>query len=666
MLGNIATIVVLVLIAIAVGWVILRLLSRSYIKTTPGMAFVRTGGLRGGRATVPVVVMNGAAWVFGFLHRLKWVSLETMALEVRHVEENALITLDPQYVDLEARFFIKIKADAASIATAARSIGGEVVDEGRVRRLVEPKINGAIREIAATVNLQTLLERRSDFIRQVKESLQTDLAENGLVLESVSIITLRPTLQGHFSTDDILGAQVARANAVVIEQALTDKNRLEKVGAIDRARQDAESERERLAIEESVEKERAERTKNIALVRAAEEAAARIVQEQKREEAERAHILAERALREAAIENERLEALLHEQLEQAVAMERVLREQAIALAEEERQTRIAEATAQKFAAARLQIQADKEREQALQEAMTVTEKAAADREAQLELMSTQLEADKQSIETRSQLELETFRLKEMAEVQRSIATAQGEATRIRAEAELEAAKMAALGERERASAAGLAEVQVAMERVQVLLKEAEAVRRKLIAEAEGEKAKAEALASNGRVAHELELARMSTDAYRAIEIAKAEALGEAISGMKMNLFGDAAMAQRLLQLVTVAQSTGHVYDALPPAARATLDGLAERIGKPAPTENAHSITGTLDTLLALVREHYPDILDQNPPLGELADQLLNANDIPDDLTETLNRLMKNPSLRDLPLDTALALAKDWLGWEGAS
>ena len=170
---------------------------------------------------------------------------------------------------------------------AARTIGGEIVDESAVRKLVEPKINGAVRDIAVSFSLKDLLEQRTAFIRRVQERLRDDLAENGLVLESVSILTLRPTLQGHFSTDDILGAQVARANAAVIEEALTAKNRLENQGALERARQDSEAERERMAIEEQIEKERAERSKNIALVQATESSAAKVVQEARREEAER-------------------------------------------------------------------------------------------------------------------------------------------------------------------------------------------------------------------------------------------------------------------------------------------------------------------------------------------------------------------------------------------
>jgi uncharacterized membrane protein YqiK len=660
MLENLASLIILILVVVAIGWLIIRLLSRSYVKTTATTAFVRTGGFRGARAARPTVVSNGAAWVFGFLHRIKWVSLETMAIEVRHLEENALITSDPQYVDLEARFFVRIADTPEGISMAARTIGGDMVSEANVRRLVEPKINGAVRDVAATFDLKRLLEKRIEFIQQVRMRLRDDLAENGLVLESVSILILRPTLQGQFSTDDILGAQVARANAVVIEEALTEKTRLERHGSLERARLDADAERQQLSIQEEIETERAERIKNITTVRAAEEAAARIAQEQRREEAERATILADRSLQEEKLENERLIALLREQMQKAVELEKILRDEALALAEQERQTHISEAEIIKLNAMRSQIEADRERERALQEAMTVTEKIAAEREAEIDIIDTRLEADKRIIEARSEVEIETLREQEKADVERKVAQAQAETIRTRAEAELDATKMSALGERERASAAGLAEVQVALERVKVLLQEAEAIRQKLLAEAEGEKAKAEALASHDAVAKELELARLSAEALKAIEIARAQALGQAIEGMNMNVIGDASTAHRLLQLIATAQSIQPIYDALPPAARETLNTLAGRLGSRRVSGEQVDPASLYALLLSLEREH-PGAFDDDLTFGQAVEILLeHQGNIEGAIYDKLLQFAADPKLKELPFKTVLAVVQEWL------
>ncbi len=660
MLENLASLIILALVVVAVGWLMIRLLSRSYVKTTATTAFVRTGGLRGARAARPTVVSNGAAWVFGFLHRIKWVSLETMAVEVRHLEENALVTTDPQYVDLEARFFVRIANTPEAISMAARTIGGDMVSEANVRRLVEPKINGAVRDVAASFEMRRLLEKRTEFIQQVQVRLRDDLAENGLVLESVSILILKPTLQGVFSTDDLLGAQVARANAAVIEEALTEKTRLERHGTLERARLDAEAERQQLSIHEEIETERAERTKNITMVRAAEEASARVAQEQRREEAERAKILADRSLEEEKLENERLIVLLREQMQKAVELEKILRDEALEMAEQERQTHVIEAEIVKLNASRAQIEADRERERTLQEAMTVTEKIAAEREAAIDMIDTRLEVDKRTIEARSQVEIEAMREQEKADVELKIARAQAETIRTRAEADLDATKMAALGERERASAAGLAEVQVALERIKVLLQEAEATRQTLLAEAEGEKAKAEALASHGAVAKDLELTRLSAEALTAIEIARAQALGQAIEGMNMNVIGDASTAHRLLQLISTAQSIQPVYDALPAAARKTIDHVAgQLVGRP-PSGGRADLSALHALLLSLEREN-PGAFDDDLTLGQAVEILSeHKGNVEEAIFEKLLQFSADPKLKELPFKTVLALVQEWL------
>ena len=661
--GGLANLIVLLLAVLIVGWIVIRLLSRSYVKTTAATAFVRTGGLRVRRSTQPLVVVNGSAWVFGFLHRIKWVSLETMAINIEHIELNALITNDPQYVDLKALFFIRVSDQPSQISVAARTIGGEVVNEASVVRVVKPKVNGAVRDIAATFSLNQLLEQRIDFTAQVKQRLQSELEDNGLVVESVSILTLRPTLLENITTNDILGAQVARASAAVIEDALTAKNRLERQGALERARQDAEAEREQLGIEEEIEKERAERIKNITVVRSAEEAEAKVTHEQKRQEAERARILADRSLQEELLENERAESLLREQLEQAIAKEKVAREEAVALAEEERQKRVAKATVEKLTAIKKQIEADSEREQALQAAMTVAEKAVAEREAEVEIINTRLQTEKQAMEVQSQTETEALRRRILADSEREVAVTNAEATRTQAQAEREVARLEAEGEQDRKSAEGLAQVQVDLERLKVLLQEAEAVKVKLLAEAEGEKAKAEAMASHDAVGKELALARLEAEVRQAVETAKAEALGQAISGMNMNLIGDATMAQRMLELVSTIQTARQVYDTLPTAAKEIVEGLAERI---TPSEEGTSSKITLlqatGQLLQHIQSDFPDLIEQNPNLGDLAAMFLEQDDpFAHQHRDLLNALMKDPNLHDLPLETAIALARNWLG-----
>lgn len=658
MFSNLLSIIIALVIVVVVIWLILRLYASNYVKTTAGTAFVRTGGLRGA-SREPLVVVNGAAWVFGFIHRLKWVSLETTAVSVKKMDDDPLVTIDPQYVDFEARFFVKVGSDPASISTAARTVSGEAVDTDAIRRIVDPKLQGVVRDVANGMELKTMMEQRKLFIAELRERLRDELAENGLLLESVSIITLRPKTQGEFSTDDVLGAQVARANAAIIEKAMSDKNLLEKQGALERSRQDAEAERERMAIDEQIARERAEREKNIAQVRATEQTAARVVEEGKREEAERAHILAERALIEERIHNERTEAVLREQADRDLRLERIQLERDLAVAEEERQIQIAEAIIRKIATERERITADKEREEAVQQAGTAVDAAIARREGELELLNLEYETRRQLIETERKLEIESKRQTETAELEKALAALQADIQRMSAEAEYEVARLAAQGERERQSAAGLAEVQVQLERVKVLQQEAEALKQKLMAQAEGDKARAEALASFDGLGQQLEYWQIASETSKSIEIARAQALGEAFASMNMNIYGDSATAQRLIQMIGLAQGAGEFYEALPDGAKSVIHGLIGR-GANGRGDGKNALRTLLDQLVAAAQQIDPQIEAKNPTVGAVIELLLAGDRLPDGLRAVIQQLEAQPALHDVPLNSALALAREWL------
>jgi len=654
-LGNIVEIILIILAVIAVIWLILRLYSRHYVKTTAGTAFVRTGGRSSQQE--PLVVVNGAAWVFGFLHRIKWVSLETVTATVKKMGDDPLVTIDPQYVDFEARFFVKVGSNSASISVAARTISGEAVDADSIRRIVDPKLQGVVRDVSAGLELKQLMEKRRDFIAALKDRLKDELAENGIILESVSIITLRPKTQGDFSTDDVLGAQVARTNAAIIEKALSEKNQLEKQGTLERSRQDADVERERMAIEESLEKERAERLKTITVVRATEETEAQVTQESKREEAERARILAERSLIEERIRNERLESLLREQADKDLRLEKLQVERDLAIADEERQIQISEATIRKLSAESQRIEADLAREQVLQAATSTIDQTIARREGELELLNLDYESRRKQLESDHEVELESKRRKDMAELESALTGLQVQIQRAQAEAEYEVARLQAQGERERQSASGLAEVQVSMERIKVLQAEAETLRQKMVAEADGEKARLETLSSYDGLGQQLELAHLASSTTQAIEIARAQAMGEALANMDAHIFGDGATAQRLLQLISWSQGASQVFDALPDTAKNALNTLIGGRGNGNVANSGLSLEALMGAALAV----QPDLLEKDLPLGEVIDLLAQHDALPAALKSVAERISADDSLRALPISAAATLVKAWAG-----
>jgi uncharacterized membrane protein YqiK len=174
--GTILTLVIIIVVLVFLLW----LLSRFYVKAPSNWAFVRTGG----NNQEPKVIINGGALVFFPIHEVRWVALDTMAIEIERTDENALLTSDPLYADIRAIFYLKVEPTVEGVMTAARTIGGKRVDKEAVQALVEAKLESALRDVAATFTLMNLHWKREDFIEAVHKRVKDDLLENGLVLES--------------------------------------------------------------------------------------------------------------------------------------------------------------------------------------------------------------------------------------------------------------------------------------------------------------------------------------------------------------------------------------------------------------------------------------------------------------------------------------------------
>ena len=95
---------------------------------------------------------------------------------------------------------------------AARTIG---VEEGhassdairtKAHQLLEPKLVGALRAVAAGADFSTLHVQREHFAEGVSNCLREDLGRNGFTLESVTITELSQTPLEEMRTNDIFGA----------------------------------------------------------------------------------------------------------------------------------------------------------------------------------------------------------------------------------------------------------------------------------------------------------------------------------------------------------------------------------------------------------------------------------------------------------------------------
>ena len=616
---------VVVLIFIA----LLASILKSYIKTPANRAYVRTGGLFRAPDAKPKVVMNGGAWVFKAIHEITWVDLGTMAIEIERTEGNALLTIDPQYADIKVIFYIRVHPSEDGVIEAARTIGGKQVDAMVVKQLVDAKLDGALRDVAATFTLMSLHQERDEFIKQVQSRLKTDLEANGLFLESVSILTLRAARQGSFGTDDVFGAQVARANSQVIQQALRERNDIERRTEIEIKQRDTETAKLRLDLDRDLALATASQEREVRTLQATEKAQAdqKVFEEIQRSEL--ARVAKERAVALTELEKEQQLAIQNERRQQEVMAAEVIRRQAIELAEQQRQIAVVQAEQEREKAEKERLLVLAQREEAAQAVKTVEATQQAQRQAKISVIEAEREAQKAMIDQKNRIELDALRkqreaeaqakaLKEIAAAEAEAALKQAETLRTQAQAETEAEKLRAEASKAKASAEGLAQADILKAKAEAALREAEAIKAQGLAHAESEKAKAEALAAYDGVAQRVEILKLELEARVRIETAKAQALASAMSSMNIKLIGDPQAASSLLRMVTLADGLGEVVSNTPQPVRE----LAQQV--------VNKVTGdpTGDTLIKIGQTNgtaMSELGDLVPELMRLTDKILDVN-----------------------------------------
>lgn len=566
------------IIAVLIILVLIKSIMRAYVKTPANRSFVRTGGLFRKPNDPPKVVMNGGAWVFRTIHELTWVDLGTMAIEIERTENNALLTIDPQYADIKVIFYIKVNPTVEGIIDAARTIGSKQIDANAVKQLVDAKLDGALRDVAATFTLMSLHQEREKFIQEVQSRLKTDLEENGLMLEAVSILTLRAAKQGSFGTDDVFGAQVARANAQVIQQALRERNDIERKTEIEIKQRDIGTAKQRLDLDRDLALAAATQEREVRTLQATEKATADQKVFEEAQKSELARVSKERAVALAEMEREQQIGIQNERKQQEILAAEITRHQALELSEQQRQIIVTQEQQKREFAEKEKFIVSAQREEATQNVKTVEATQQAQREAKIKVIEAEREAQKSMIEQKNKVEIDAFRkqreaeaqakaLKEISAAEAEAALKQADTLRTQAAAEREAEQLRADGAKAKSSATGLAEADIMKAKAEAAMREAEAVKAKGLAEAEVQKSKAEALAAFEGVAQRVEIIKLQLDAQVQIEVARAQALGNALASMNIKLIGDPIAASQLLKMVTLADGLGEVVKAAPLSVR---------------------------------------------------------------------------------------------------
>ncbi len=439
-------------ILIMVGLILIALVtmglifSRLYKRSSKEVTFVRTG--LGGQK----VIMNGGALVFPVLHEIIPVNMNTMRLEVRRADEQALITRDRMRVDVLAEFYTRVQPTVDSIANAAQTLGQRTMIPDALRELVEGKFVDALRAVAAEMAMEELHEQRVSFVQKVQVAVSEDLLKNGLELEAVSLTGLDQTNREFFNPDNAFDAAGLTRLTSEIEEKRKRRNDIERDTQVAIEQKNLEAERQTLEISRETEYARLQQEREVEVRRASQTAEIKGEQADKQREAqeaqisaeqkvESAKILAERQVEEERIEKDRLIKERDIARSKSVETTEVDRVKAVELANQDRAIAIAEKSK---AQSEAEAEADKARAGAVTAEEMVTtarEIERVEREKAVDLVEARRAAERDAIKVTIAAEAEKEAAEDEASSIRILANAAAEKIRVEAEGDADAERL---------------------------------------------------------------------------------------------------------------------------------------------------------------------------------------------------------------------------------
>ena len=482
--------------------VIFLLVYRSFYKKAPADSALVISGGRKKR------VVFGGSLINPLTNTSQLISLNTLQLPVERTGQAALITKDSLRVDLEAQFYVKIEPHEQDVLKAVASLGDKTLTPAEVNKLLEGKLVGVLRSVAATMDLQELHEKRQQFSDQVQEACRDDLEQNGFKLESVAVTNLDQTPLDALDENNRFDVVAIQTIKEEVEAKQTETARIEHENQVKREenrlkaeleikQSEEETETQALEVAKRLEFAQEEQRKAIATNKAEQEreieahkfeqqqavAEARIRQEEavqsteilQKQRLDTARIEQERQVQETEISQKQAvevarvqqEKMIEEaQIQRSLTVERAKIEQERAVEEAGISSRIVliekereEKEAQAENAIQISIK-EKQREAALIELLDVSAQKAkaeagvltaeaveeAERQSKIALIHAEQEADKERIAKERAADAEAYAVVESAKAELKAAEAKAQAQRILAEAFLVEAKAKANGE----------------------------------------------------------------------------------------------------------------------------------------------------------------------------------------------------------------------------
>ena len=402
-MGWFVTLVLLVIVAV----LIILFLSRYYRKATREISVVRTG--QGGQK----IILDGGCIALPFLHKVAEVNMRTSKLNIERTGPKSIITKDRLRVDVAAEFYVRVQASVEGVATAAQALAGKSFRAADLEEILEGKLVDAMLSVAARYTMDDLQDNRAAYANEISKILDDNLAQNGLMLESISLTRIDQTPFHALDENNAFNALGMRRLAEIIAVNKKERAVIEADADVSVRQSQLDATKRKLTITREEEEAMIVQQQEIEIARsrsAAETAEEQALSEKRREEARidrEREVRRSEIVRDTEIRRQTLDSELNSALKRS--------ENLVEMAKKRGEEAVAEAAA---------IMAKGGEAEAEEHVRTIRETSAAERDKALAL-----------IRAGEQVEVDNTRVKSEAHTITSMAVAQAKATHDRAEAD---------------------------------------------------------------------------------------------------------------------------------------------------------------------------------------------------------------------------------------
>jgi len=400
-------------------------LNRYFRKATREVALVRTG--QGGQR----VVLDGGCVAVPFLHKISEINMRTSKLEIERIGPKSVITKDRLRVDVGAEFHVRVEATEKGVATAAQALAGKTFRASELADTLEGKLVDAVLSVAAGYTMDTLQDERGRYTDEVSALLKDDLAQNGLVLESVSLTRLDQTPFHALDENNAFNALGMRRLAEIIATNKKERASIEADAEVSVRQSELDATKRKLTISQEEEEAVIAQQREIETARAKSQADVAEEQAASEKRREAARIEREREVRMSEIERDR--ALRKQQLESELATETARADNVVKLSAKRIEQAVAEAEAQR--ARSKEVEAEEQVQTAKETAMAERDKALALIRAteQAEVDDTRVASETGTLVAMAEAKAKAALEQAGAEKKELLARAEGTAALIKAE-----------------------------------------------------------------------------------------------------------------------------------------------------------------------------------------------------------------------------------------